>query len=235
MPFDADAGLYPGGRKTQQGMPGSRMCHSARCIRSAMRPEWQDQSIAGACHANTPFSPSRSWVRATLHNIDKPKGGGRYGVTTGWPTYSGPLKEQPQCQIWNYGGDRHVNSPHLQAVRDHGHAGHSTAAGPERECIYGAMDIGHVTTNQLTRYDTERTVSYSPYEIAFYQNSGPQVFMRWWDCFDPYNVSYHWVELTHGDWEWLTYEYPDETDFCIDVMGGGTGSFDGWISWDGYP
>lgn len=93
---------------------------------------------------------------------------------------------------------------------------------------------GYVVDNQLSRYTNHREINYSPYEIAFKQYSGPQIFMRWWDCYGPYNVSYVWVEMTVGGWEWLTYEYPDETEFCIDVLGGGTGSFDGWVSWDGY-
>ena len=41
------------------------------------------------------------------------------------------------------------------------------------------------------------------------------------------------MEIAVGGWEWLTCEYPDETGFCIDVLGGGTGSFDGWVSRDG--
>lgn len=92
---------------------------------------------------------------------------------------------------------------------------------------------GNVYGNQLNRYYNARTISYSPYEIAFKQYSGPQVFMRWWRCPNLGVVSYYWTELEHGQWKWLTYSYPDNTDFCIDVIGGGTGYFDGFISWDG--
>lgn len=94
---------------------------------------------------------------------------------------------------------------------------------------------GTVVQNQLTRYYNYRTVSYAPYEIAFQQHSGPQVFMRWWDCnrLDP-TASYVWDELVHGSWVWLAYNYPAGQTFCLDTVGGGSGYFDGWVSWDGY-
>lgn len=55
--------------------------------------------------------------------------------------------------------------------------------------------------------------------------------MHWWSCDDPYDTGV-WRELNHDNWVWLTHEYSG--DFCIDVTGGGTGYFDGWVSWDGY-
>ena len=115
------------------------------------------------------------------------------------------------------------------------HAGATTA--------FFYSGINGIQKNVWTSFTSNpRTVSYSPWGVAFQKYDGPRIKMRVFQCSNPSNVNPNEPIAPDADppYDWIyprpNNESPSALTFCLSVMSLGSNtydSFEGNLDWDG--